>query len=126
MGKEIIFVYNAHSGKLHKLWDAAHKIVSPETYACQLCSLTHGALTMHKEWKVFKDKMIHQHELVFVYKNDFLDLYPEKISGITFPVVVQQLAGGDDFKVLLSAAALAELSSTTEFIERLEQLLTEK
>ena len=39
MSKEYLFVYNAKSDKLHKYLDFAHKIISPKTYACDLCSL---------------------------------------------------------------------------------------
>ena len=40
---KLIFVYNAGSGKLNALFDMAHKIVSPTTYECSLCALTHDA-----------------------------------------------------------------------------------
>jgi len=40
--KTIVFIYNAHSDIWNKYIDFAHKIISPSTYACDLCSLTHG------------------------------------------------------------------------------------
>jgi hypothetical protein len=36
----LVFVYNADSGVFNTLSDIAHKIFSPETYACNLCALT--------------------------------------------------------------------------------------
>ncbi len=42
---DLIFVYNADSGKLNVLFDVGHKIVSPGTYKCDLCTLTHGTFT---------------------------------------------------------------------------------
>ena len=35
----LVFVYNADSGVFNALADAAHKIFSPRTYACNLCAL---------------------------------------------------------------------------------------
>jgi hypothetical protein len=35
------------------LTDAAHKLLSPETYSCNLCSITYSATGMKKEWKEF-------------------------------------------------------------------------
>ena len=37
----LIFVYNAKSGTLNAAIDYFHKIVSPETYDCNLCILTY-------------------------------------------------------------------------------------
>lgn len=51
--KTIIFVYNADSGIFNILTDAAHKLLSPETYSCNLCSITYSAAGMKKEWKDF-------------------------------------------------------------------------
>ena len=38
---EIVFIYNAKSGTVNSLIDWAHKIVSPDTYECSLCSMTY-------------------------------------------------------------------------------------
>src|SRR3989344_7986643 len=54
MGKlTLIFVYNADSGLVNTLLDIGHKIVSPETYACNLCAITHSTFSMRDEWKQF-------------------------------------------------------------------------
>ncbi len=55
--QKLIFVYNADSGKLSALFDAGHKIVSPETYKCNLCTLTHGSFTERKAWKAFRESV---------------------------------------------------------------------
>jgi hypothetical protein len=39
---KLLFVYNADSGLAAALFDSAHKLLSPQTYACNLCALTHG------------------------------------------------------------------------------------
>lgn len=49
----LLFVYKADSGLFNTATDIAHKVISPETYECQLCALTHGYFTMRKEWADF-------------------------------------------------------------------------
>ncbi len=58
MGKPVlVFVYNADSGLVNTLLDIGHKIVSPSTYACNLCALTHSTFSMRDEWKRFVDSL---------------------------------------------------------------------
>ncbi len=49
----LVFVYNADSGLANTLLDIGHKIVSPQTYSCNLCALTHSTFSMRDEWKQF-------------------------------------------------------------------------
>lgn len=49
----LVFVYNADSGLVNTLLDIGHKIVSPQTYSCNLCALTHSTFSMRDEWKQF-------------------------------------------------------------------------
>lgn len=48
--RELCFIYNAQSGVKHAFIDYVHKIVSPDTYQCSLCSVTYGNLGMHRQW----------------------------------------------------------------------------
>ena len=48
--KELIFIYNAKSGLVNELIDFAHKIISPESYDCNLCAITYGTFAMEKNW----------------------------------------------------------------------------
>jgi hypothetical protein len=69
----LVFVYNADSGVFNTLADVAHKIFSPQTYACNLCALTHSAFGMRDEWKRFLDglgrplEFLHADELATRY-----------------------------------------------------------
>jgi len=47
---ELIFIYNAKSGLVNEFLDFAHKIVSPNTYNCNLCALSYGNFSMKKKW----------------------------------------------------------------------------
>jgi len=49
----LVFVYNADSGFVNTLLDIGHKIVSPQTYTCNLCAITHSTFSMRDEWKQF-------------------------------------------------------------------------
>lgn len=66
---KLIFVYNADSGLLNAMKDWAHKIVSPETYACGLCALTYDNLGMRRPWREYIKELgyevefLHRHEL---------------------------------------------------------------
>lgn len=53
----LIFVYNAESGLFNTLSDVAHKIFSPQTYACNLCALTHATFGVRREWKEFLESL---------------------------------------------------------------------
>lgn len=53
---EIQFIYNAKNNVASSIFDLAHKIISPETYQCNLCKLTHGAFTESKKFKELKQK----------------------------------------------------------------------
>src|SRR5205085_12170638 len=53
----LIFVYNAESGLFNALSDMAHKLISPETYQCNLCALTYSAFGMRKSWKQFLETL---------------------------------------------------------------------
>lgn len=53
MSGKLIFVYNADSGLFNTVTDIAHKIFSPHTYACNLCTLTHDTFRVRDEWTAF-------------------------------------------------------------------------
>ena len=73
--KSLVFVYNADSGLFNLVTDIAHKIFSPKTYACQLCSITHGNLKMHEEWGAFIQAL--PLSCLFMHRDEFLAEYSE-------------------------------------------------
>src|SRR5437868_1404471 len=70
---KIIFVYNAESGVFNLLSDIAHKIFSPQTYACNLCALTHSNFGMRKEWKEYLASLANP--LEFLHADEFENKY---------------------------------------------------
>src|SRR5215204_3727784 len=76
---KLIFVYNAKSGIFNLLTDIAHKALSPQTYACNLCAITHSNFGMKKEWKEYLESL--DTELEFLHADEFKQKYPfEKVE----------------------------------------------
>jgi len=106
---ELVFVYNAESGKLSALLDLGHKILSPESYKCNLCSLTHGNFTERKEWKRFKE--LTSLDLVFLHKDEFEQEYGKRFS---YPIVLKKDKG---IEVFIATEELNKIVSPTQLIE---------
>jgi len=115
---ELLFVYNADSGKLSALLDLGHKIVSPESYKCNLCSLTHGSFRERKEWKRFKETTsLH---LIFLHKDEFEREYEQRFS---YPTVLKRDNG---LEVFISTEELNELASPVQLIELVQTRFSDK
>ncbi|MDH5387945.1 MAG: GTPase [Gammaproteobacteria bacterium] len=70
---KLIFVYNADSGLFNTVSDIAHKVLSPKTYSCNLCALTHGHFKIKQEWVEFLEQI--DTELEFLHRDEFLKKY---------------------------------------------------
>jgi len=79
----LVFVYNADSGMFNTLSDIAHKTLSPSTYNCNLCKITHGLLKEKSEWTNFIQHIGVSCE--FLHKNEFLNIHKE--SNNQFPSI---------------------------------------
>ena|SRR5690554_2404336 len=108
-GRELVFVYNAKSDVFSKLADFAHKLMSPQTYSCSLCRLTHGNINMHPEWAEFLQKL--PHRTTFLYK----DQINKASINEELPLVL--LRKENNTEILITAAELNSLGSIEELIE---------
>jgi len=72
--ERLIFVYNADSGVVNTLLDIGHKILSPSTYDCKLCALTHSTFRMRPEWQAFVDRL--GCDVEFLHRDEFKSRYP--------------------------------------------------
>ena len=86
----LIFVYNADSGLVNTLLDIGHKLVSPKTYACNLCAITHSTFSMRDEWKHFVDEL--KQPIEFLHRDELARLYG--IHGVALPAVFRKTDGG--------------------------------
>ncbi len=118
--EKLIFVYNANKGKLNALLEAAHKIVSPETYPCDLCKLTHGSLSESKVWKEYrKDSAI---PFEFLYRDEFrkrMQLFDE--NEFALPVVFVEYP--ERMQILIAAKEFAALHTVDDLIDLVKERL---
>ena len=109
--KKLVFVYNADAGFFHALSDFAHKIVSPDTYPCSLCMLTHGKLGMREEWKSFVEGLELPAE--FLHRDEFKSNYP----GFTELLPAVFLVTDQLPEVVVDSNQLNSLDSVQELIQ---------
>ena len=115
--QELIFVYNADSGLKNAILDGAHKVLSPATYNCNLCQLTHGAFMEKKVWKEFRER--HPIPMTFLHKDEFMKEYASKFGHkFDFPLVLGATQSG--FEVVIGTEDLNGLSETEALITMLE------
>lgn len=97
---KLIFVYNADSGFFNALTDAAHKVLSPDTYACNLCAITYGNVSMKKEWKEYIASLAVPAE--FLHKDELHKVYP-RLTDIDLPAVFSIDTQGAESVVITAA-----------------------
>jgi hypothetical protein len=96
----LIFVYNAESGLFNTLSDVAHKILSPETYACNLCALTHTAFGMRREWREFLESL--GARLEFLHADELRERYG--LAELPLPSILRKR--GASLEELMDADAI--------------------
>jgi hypothetical protein len=111
----LVFVYNADSGVFNTLADAAHKIFSPRTYACNLCALTHTAVRMRGEWREFLDGL--GLPLEFLHADELAARYG--LNGVPLPAVFTKDGRG------LSPLAGADPVNACRTLDELKRLVLE-
>ena len=115
--QELIFIYNADSGLKNVILDGAHKVLSPATYDCTLCQLTHGAFQEKKIWRNFRER--HTMPMRFLHKDEFIKEYASKFGyKFSYPLVLG--ATHEGLEVVISKEELNALSETEALIRLLE------
>ena len=110
---KLIFVYNANSGMLSAAFHVAHKIISPSTYACNLCALTYGTFTERDTWKKFREES--DTELVFYHKDEFENEFKKQF---TYPIVLKEENG--ELTEYLSTDKINAFSDVEDLIAQLK------
>jgi hypothetical protein len=110
----LIFVYNANSGKMNAVLDSLHKITSPSTYNCNLCTLTFGVFSEDDLWKNFRENSkIH---MEFYHKDEFEKEFRSKwLPKYDFPVVLKET--NQELEFFISAEELNVMKSAEALIE---------
>lgn len=123
MSKKILFIYNANSDTGSKMLDFAHKIMSPATYNCALCSLTFGAFTEKKKWKTFRKTLLAKgYILSFLHKDEFQKSYKSKFGhAFTYPIILVETEY--DLEVLLSTERLNAMETVEDLVGEIHGLV---
>ena len=114
--ERLIFIYNAEGGKINATIDYFHKLVSPNTYDCNLCKLTYDNFGEIKEWERFIRSL--SYSVKFKYKDD-IDILGLS-NEIDFPVLI---SGKNN--VLLSATEINSFTSLEELMNAISNILNE-
>lgn len=106
----LVFVYNADSGVFNTLTDIAHKIMSPDTYECNLCNLTHGYFKARDEWVDFlRDLDV---EIEFLHRDEYIKKYKTKAD---YPAVF--IKGDKELKLWIDKSTINGMASTEELMQ---------
>lgn len=104
MTKELIFVYNADSGKWNAYMDMMHKVFSPKTYPCSLCAITYGIFSIKKEWQEFINNF--PVNMKFLHRNEWLTEFSGNKE--TLPAIF--LKEGNQITTYINSSQLHSLS----------------
>jgi hypothetical protein len=114
----LIFVYNTDSNPISSLIDLGRKILSPETYDCSLCKLTHGPFTEIEAWKAFRISIGVPVE--FLHRDEFEKKYNQHFE---YPVILRK---NDNFEVLMQKKEIDELPDLDALIAAVKKHLPAK
>lgn len=106
----LVIVYNADEGLGAMLFDAVHKLVRPDTYPCDLCAITYGAVSMRAEWRDWLKAQPFAAE--FYHRQDFARAFPA-LSNLALPAILRRdddtltlLLGPQDMRADMGVAPL--------------------
>lgn len=114
--KKLVFIYNADSGLINAVKDYFHKKRSPETYQCNLCMQTFGAISMKKDWKRYVKNLDIPAE--FLHKDEFEKKYT--VQDAKYPSAY--LKNGSSMRLFISQDEMNAVKS----LEELKDLVSEK
>ena len=109
--KKLIFIYNANSGVINAAIDYFHKMFSPETYDCSLCSLTYNNFGKISKWKKFLDSC--NYDVVFAYKDHVEKMGIDK--SIKLPAILLT-----DHSILTTSSEIQSYENLDELIKNLK------
>ncbi len=113
----LVFVYNADRGFFNLMADISHKMLSPTTYPCNLCALTHGSFSMRKEWRDFLAKI--KPPLTFMHRDEFRKEF--KLEDDLPAIYIKDLRT-DNLRPFIDAPTLKTLTG----LEDLKHMISDK
>jgi len=115
----LIFVYNADSGVMNTLLDIGHKLLSPSTYDCKLCALTHSTFRMRPEWHAFIDRLGYPVE--FLHRDEFQARY----GNVQIPAPAVLLASGESLIPWIRPEEINECGTLMELEAKISERLAQ-
>lgn len=126
---KLIFVYNADAGAMNTALDIAHKVLSPDTYSCNLCMLTHDTFTERSAWKSFRES--HAMQMEFLHKDEYEQRYDRFSRSIgaekrheSYPVILKEDHGNID--MFLDTAAINRIQDVSTLIATIQAGLSKR
>lgn len=113
----LLMVYNADGGLLNGALDLAHKLVSPQTYACKLCEVSHGWLGMRREWRDHVAGL--PLPVVFHHRDDFAAAYPG--ADVDLPAILLDRDGA--LEPLIGPVEFSRVDDLGELMAMLDEKL---
>ncbi|WP_291403022.1 hypothetical protein [Daejeonella sp.] len=117
MQDQVLFVYNAKSDLWNKAFDFMHKIISPQTYNCNLCALTFDNFSERKEWTEFRSSL--SIDFKFLYSDNFENEFPREKTS--YPVVY--LKSNNGIKKLISSNEINTIGNIQGFMQLIKDRL---
>ena len=115
MPQTLFIVYNANSGLFNGAMDSVYKLISPASYSCQLCSITHGYFGAKESWKNFVTQLRNDGVNIRVLYKDDLKNWPLHFSQIPG---VYTLNNGE-LSLSVDANQLESMKSSEELVQYL-------
>ncbi len=113
----LVFAYNADGGLFNTATDIAHKILSPDTYSCNLCALTHGYFSVKKNWVDFLETLPLACD--FLHRDEFRAKYPDQPDELPAVFLIQD----EKIKLLLAANDIKKFDSLDQLKQRINHAL---
>ena len=113
MKTSLIFVYNTDSGPINGLLDIGHKILSPDTYSCSLCSLTHDTFAEKKNWREFRTSV--GMPIEFFHRDEFEKRYNLRFE---YPAILRKT---DNIEVLLNKEQIDSITNLDDLIKAVRE-----
>ncbi|MDP1579750.1 MAG: hypothetical protein Q8M02_05695 [Candidatus Didemnitutus sp.] len=116
----LLLVYNADSGLFNAAAGWAHKLISPETYACSLCKITYGHTGMLRAWQTYLAGQ--PFPTAFLYRDTFQERYPD-LAEHPLPLILVE--DGPGVEILLEAADIEVANGLATLITEVEAALAD-
>lgn len=114
----LVIVYNADEGLGAALFDAVHKLVRPDTYPCDLCAITYGAVSMRGSWRDWLKAQPFASE--FYHRQDFHRAFPA-LAHLPLPAILRR--DGDELALLLGPDDMRADMAVADLIAAVEGAL---